>query len=649
MEAEIAQTPPETPPGVEKTEQSPRTPGQRRRWWVKWLIWLAGITALLIVALVITFIVIYQRVRIPEADASATAQAAVITYSNGAVMARVGPLNREDVPLAKVPEAVRNAVVAAEDDSFYSNHGFRLSSIARAAVSTARGGSEGGSTISQQYVKNLYNRREHSLGRKTSELVLAMKLNRQMSKDEILQGYLNTIYWGRGAYGVQSAAQAYFHVDAAQLTVAQGAFLAGIINSPEASDPADGGPSAARAQRRWGVVLDAMVRGGSLSPSERAGQKFPKVQAPRKDSALGGQTGYLVTMVESEVRRRLHLSDQDFRTNGYRIVTTFDQRLMTAAQDSVEGALPQQVPKNLEVGLVSVDPGTGAVRALYGGADFLKRQQNSVTQDSIEAAGTFSPFIVITARRTGFPLDAEVDGPAQARIEGETIDNFRGRNYGSISLLQAGAWSANTALAGLIPKMGTAGFRKDLYAAGISPDARITDAVSSVLGAASVHPISVAKAYATLASQGVRRETYVVQSVTDTGSGDVVLNTSKDATRGTRVFPASVTQEVGMGMLANARYSPAKMRNSSELSSESYASRAGQEVAVQSGTSSSYRSAWMAGYTPKLSTAVAMYQLTPKGRNLKRMHGFGRYQHITGDSYPGDIWAGYMARALKGS
>lgn len=200
---------------------------------MKWLIRLAVSTGILIVALVITFIVIYQRVKVPEADAAATAQAAVITYSNGEVMARVGPLDREDVPLAKVPGPVRNAVLAAEDDTFYENHGFRVSSIARAAISTARGSSEGGSTITQQYVKNLYDRREHSLGRKASELVLAMKLNRQRSKDDILQGYLNTIYWGRGAYGIQSAAQAYFHVDADRLSVSQGAFLAGIINAPE--------------------------------------------------------------------------------------------------------------------------------------------------------------------------------------------------------------------------------------------------------------------------------------------------------------------------------------------------------------------------------------------------------------------------------
>ncbi len=648
MEAEIAPPLPEPPSEGENTGPSPSTTPRRRRW-VKWLIRLVVSTGILIVALVITFIVIYQRVKVPEADAAATAQAAVITYSNGEVMARVGPLDREDVPLAKVPGPVRNAVLAAEDDTFYENHGFRVSSIARAAISTARGSSEGGSTITQQYVKNLYDRREHSLGRKASELVLAMKLNRQRSKDDILQGYLNTIYWGRGAYGIQSAAQAYFHVNADRLSVSQGAFLAGIINAPEASDPADGGPSAARAQRRWGVVLDAMVRGHSLSPGERAGQEFPKVRAPRTDSALGGQTGYLVTMVESEVRRRLHLSDEDFRTDGYRIVTTFDRKLMTAAEDSVEASLPPRLPKNLQVGLASVDPGTGAVRALYGGPDFLERQQNAATQDSVEAAGTFSPFTLITALKAGFPLDAEIAGPAEVRIDGETIDNFRGRNYGTISLSQAGSWSANTALAALIPKVGTARFRKDLYAAGISPGASISGAVSSVLGAASVHPLSVAKAYATLAAQGVRHETYVVQSVTDTGSGAAVLTTTEDATRGTRVFPASVTREVGKGLLVNGQDSPAKMRNSSELNSESYASRVGQEVAVQSGTSSSYRSAWMAGYTPELSTAVALYQLTPQGRNLRRMEGFGRYRHITGDSYPGDIWAGYLARASKGS
>nr|WP_269327679.1 transglycosylase domain-containing protein [Kineosporia mesophila] len=564
-------------------------------------------------------------------------------------MAQVGPMDRQNAALEQVPSPVRLAVLAAEDQTFYSNHGFKLTSIARAALSSVSGTGQGGSTITQQTVKNLYDRREHSLGRKASELLLAVKLDRQMSKDEILGRYLNTIYWGRGAYGVQAAAQTYFHCDADDLTLAQGALLAGIINSPEAADPHDGGRALERARRRWNVVLDAMVGNGSLPVSERERARWPRVYAPQQSNTLGGQTGYLVTMVENEVREKLHISDEEFRTGGYRITSTFDSGLERAAVRAVEKSLPRRrTPKHLQVGLVSVDSQTGAVRALYGGADFLKRQQNAATQDTAEAAGVIAPFALAAGLRNGWSPGDTVGGPRRYRVGRQLIENFRGKHYPALTVGEAGAYPVNTALARLISPGGAGRVQKVTEAAGIPRSARVGASVTNALGGAAVHPIDVAQAYATLASGGVRHEPYVVQTVTrmDEGPSRVLLERG-DEPAGHRVFPASLTADVDSSLRLRAAAEPDALDGTRGISPVPYFRRVRAEIFVQGGTSSSYRSAWFAGYSARLSTAVDLYQLSRDGREVERMEGFGKYSHITADGYPADVWSSFMAAAHR--
>jgi membrane peptidoglycan carboxypeptidase len=608
---------------------------RRRRWLPSWKL-LLGLLILAIASVIIAVSVVYATVRIPPTDEQSTAQAAIIEYSNGQVMARLGA-NRENVELAQVPRPVRDAVMAAEDRTFYTNQGVDAKSIVRAALSNAKGGSQGGSTISQQYVKNVYNERERTFKRKFTEIFLAVKINRQKSKDEILERYLNTIYWGRGAFGIQAAAQAYFHKDVGQLTVSQGAFLAGIINAPALADPRTGKAHRDRAERRWRVVLDAMVKEGWLDQATRQELVFPATVKPARDGVLHGQTGYLVTLVESELKRKLGMTDEQFRTGGYQIRTTFDQNMMSAGLDAIAHELPKRKPKKLQIGMTAIDPRTGAVRALYGGADFLKRQQNSATQDRVESAGTFSTFALVAAFRSGIGFGNSLDGSTPLKIDGQVVRNYRAKQYGQIGVFDAARESVNTALADLNSQVGPQQTRSAAYAAGIPKSVKIGAGVSNVLGEVGLAPMDLAGAYATLASGGIQRKPYVVQSVSRIDGDHEVFRMGSAQTKGKRTLPAGAVSTTTFA-LQQAVYS----------GTGSYATLLKRPAAGQTGTSASARSAWFVGYTPELATAVSMYQLTRNGKNIARMKGFGRYSSITGGGYPTQIWTSFMAKALAG-
>jgi membrane peptidoglycan carboxypeptidase len=627
---------------VQQDDQSPEieNPPRERPRWARWLpSWRAvvGISAFAIFSVIATLCAIYATVRIPPTDQDALAQAAIITYADGSVLARLGDRNRENVKLEQVPGPVRLAVLAAEDHSFYSNGGVEPKSIARAFLSNVRGGSQGGSTISQQYVKNVYDQRERSLKRKFNEVFLAVKINRQMDKDAILERYLNTIYLGRRAFGIQSAAQAYFHRDVDQLTVSQGAFLAGIINAPALADPRAGATQRQRAERRWAVVLDAMVKEGWLDARTRQGLTFPETVPPARDGAMKGQTGYLVSMAEAEVERKLAITEEQFRSGGYKIVTTFDRELIAAEIAAVKKSLPKDKPKRLQIGLAAVDPSTGAVRAIYGGSDFLKRQQNTATQDNVEVAGTFSTFTLLAALNDGVSLNSVYNGGTPMKIGGELIHNYQARQYGYVNLFEATEQSVNTVFAQLNQQVGGDRTRETAYAAGIPKKADVGVGVSNALGSDGLPALDLAGAYATLAAEGMRRTPYVVQSVTRTGTGQVALEMDASSTKGKRAFPASAVADTSFALEQVVR-----------TGTGSYAARLRRPVAAQTGTSASSRSAWFVGYTPQLATAVSMYQLSRDGKDIQRMKGFGEFKSVFGGGYPARIWTRFMTEALSG-
>jgi membrane peptidoglycan carboxypeptidase len=610
-----------------------------RRWVPSWKL-VTGLFGFGLASLVIAFVAAYASTDIPAEDQSVAAQTTVIYYADGKTeIGRLAEQNRQSVELAAVPMDVQHAVLAAEDDTFYSNSGVSPTSIIRAAWSNARGNAlQGGSTITQQYVKNVYDQRDRSVKRKAKEFFIALKINREKTKPEILAGYLNTIYLGRGAYGFEAASQAYFGKSVGKLDVSQAAFIAGVINAPSLADPRGGKDEAARAERRWNVVLDAMVKNGWLEAGKRAGLTFPKTIKPRALSSQAGQRGYLIQMVTAEVGGQLKLTKDQIASGGYKIVTTFDKGMIEDGVRAVKQILPPDAPKRLQIGITAIDPRTGAVRSIYGGKDYLKRQQNAATQDRAEMGSTAKPFGLVAGLEDGISLYSRFSGasPMMIRYQGtaQEVKNFGNTPYGVRNLLSATASSINTIYVQLNAKVGPEKTADVAFRAGIPREgANFQNNLVNVLGSANPHPIDVASAYATFAAQGVYRKPYVVRSVSEIATGKGVWATS-GRTAGKRVFDEDV--------MADATYA---MQQVVRQGSGSYARLLGREVAGKTGTSTDSRSAWFVGSTPQLTTSVAMYQLGKKGPAQMQ---FGSLGSITGGGYPVRIWTTFMQDALQG-
>jgi membrane peptidoglycan carboxypeptidase len=305
---------------------------------------------------------------------------------------------------------------------------------------------------------------------------------------------------------------------------------------------------------------------------------------------------------------------------------------------AVKQSLPKDKPKRLQIGMTSIDPRTGAVRAIYGGTDYLKRQQNAATQDSAEAGSTFKAFALMAALKDGVSLKNTYSSATPMKIKGYRVSNDDNENYGYIDLLKATADSVNTVFVQVNAQIGPEKTQAAAYAAGIPKSAHVTDTLSNVLGPANPHPIDLASAYATIAAQGIRRVPFVVQSVIEVSTGRVLLGSKSLDTKGVRVFPADVT--------ADATYA---LQHVVTGGTGTYAQRLNRPVAAKTGTSQNSRSAWFVGFTPQLATAVAMYQPSADGKSNVAMSGFGEFNTIFGGGYPCRVWTSFMQAALAGT
>lgn len=356
----------------------------------------------LIAALCAAAVVAYHLTTVPEPHPETVAQSTVFLDAGGAYLGRRGPVDRQDVPLSAVPGHVQEAVIAAENRSFRTDSGISPRALARATLATLTGGApQGGSTITQQYVKNALLSPERSLSRKAREALIAIKLDRTRTKDEILEGYLNTVYFGRGAAGIQSAARNYFGVDAKNLTVTQGAALASIVNIPSYYEKAGSDPEVtATLENRWEWVLDAMVAGGSITDGQRAAARFPAFRF-YPPGETEGQRQYLIDVAAREAADRLGIAEDQLASGGYSVTTTFD----LAAQDraaQLVGEHPGGKGVRVHTAVVGMVPGDGAVRLLYGGSDYARQPFNDAVSGAVEAGTALEPFSGL--RRAGEPL-----------------------------------------------------------------------------------------------------------------------------------------------------------------------------------------------------------------------------------------------------
>ena len=614
-------------------------------WWrVGWKTWLTRTLWLALTACALGLAATayaFATIDVPDIpNATADAQTSIVYYADGTTeMARIAELDRVPVTLAQVPKFVQQEVVAAEDRDFYTNSGVSPTGIARSIWSAVKGGSVqgSGSTITQQYVKNYFLTQDRTLDRKLREWVISVKVDRDLSKDQILEGYLNTIYYGRGAYGIQTAAKAYFNKDVSQLTLAEGAVLASVINAPSLYDPALGAKQATNLSNRVNYVLDGMVTQGWLTQAERAAVTMPAIQPKAPSRVLSGPTGYVVADVRAELKDKLKLSDEDIDRGGLRITTT----IVKKAQDAAVASATKNFPKTGDVadvyaGLAAVRPGDGAIIALYGGADYQKRQLSSATVARMQGGSTFKAFALLAALQQGISTKTTFDGNSPLKdpaLGTATVRNSGGHSYGTVDLRKATASSINTAFMRLNLAMGPASTLAAAVAAGLPASTPGLEAnPTNVLGTASPRVLDMAAAYSTIAAQGRRASPYLIARVTSdatdidyTATPNVVDAFGKDVAADTIDALQTVTTTGGTAARA---------------------AQVGRPVAGKTGTTDDSKSVWFAGFTPQLSAAVGMYKdVNGVPAPLSNIAGI---DELTGNSFPLSIWIDFMKGALEG-
>lgn len=635
--------------------------GSRRRTGLRRLIptWRTALAGLLVSVLlgVGLFVLGVTLVKVPDAHAAATAQSNTWLYRDGSLIARTGQTNRQNVGLDKVSPAAQHAALAAEDRNFYHEGAVNVKGLVRAGFNTATGGStQGGSTITQQYVKNTYLSQNQTVSRKVKELFIALKVDATETKDDVLAGYLNTSYYGRGAYGIQAASQAYFGIDADKLNPAQGAYLAALLNAPSAYDVSSASPTGKQnAVNRWNYVLDGMVQEGWLSAADRAGTTFPEVREPQSQPGLSGQAGYLVRAATDYLTSHRIVSEAGLAQGGYTITLTADPKREQDLQDAVQ----QQLTDNLDpakrkkdadaqAGAVSLDPKTGAVLALYGGADATRHWIDNAARQDYQAGSTFKAIALAAALENGartqsgerITAGTVYDGTSRRPVEGGrgtpySPPNEGDKDYGRVTLQQATDWSVNSVFAQLAQDTGLEKVRETAVALGLPADTPGLAAHPSIpLGVSTPSVLDMAGVYATLDNGGKRITPQLVASVQQEGE-QVPL----PAASATQVISEKTAQTV-TAMLQGVVSDPG--------GTGARAKALGRPSAGKTGTTDDSKSVWYVGYTPELVTAVAMFGQDPATGAQVTLDGTGGVAGAAGGRFPAQIWTAYMKAALAG-
>ncbi|MEV4000714.1 transglycosylase domain-containing protein [Actinomadura sp. NPDC049753] len=576
------------------------------------------------------FGVAYLFTPVPSAQEQAIAQGPTFYYSDGKTQIAKTGMNRDAVKLDRIPESTRAAVIAAENRSFYDDPGVSVQGTARALWSTATGKQlQGGSTITQQMVRNYYGGigKDRSVTRKLKEIMVSLKVGREKDKDWILEQYLNTIYFGRDAYGVQAAAHAYYDKDVSKLTPAEGAYLAAAIQQPSNfADPT--GPRRAYSEQRWRAILGNMVRDGALTSSEAASLTFPAPGKEKITDVLKGQRGYMVNVAKKELTERRGYSEDEINRSGLKITTTFDKRLMDAMKQAVANNAPNGMSKKIRTGAVSVDPKTGQVVAFYGGRGYLEEALSSAFGDWAQAGSGFKPIALAAALDDGKTLSTSYDGSSPQYFHGAPIRNDSNENFGTVNLVTATEHSINTAYVNLGQDIGNKKIAAMAEKMGI-PAARMNadqrSAATFPLGIVSLHPVEQASVYSTFASEGVHRTPFVVKSVTDNENHKRTFTE-----KGERAFSQQVARD--------ATYAMQKVVQGGTGTGAQLPD--GRDVAGKTGTTDKGRAIWFNGFIPQMATTVAMFRSDGKPLNIP---GYGAY----GGQLPAQIWRSYMSDAVN--
>ena len=535
----------------------------------------------------------------------------------------------------QIADPMRHAIVAIEDRRFWEHDGIDLRGIGRALVADIRhqGVVEGGSTITQQFVKNALDRDQKTIARKVREAAYAWQLERDPGgwpKRKILQEYLNTIYFGNGAYGIQQAALAYFQHGAKNLTLAESALLAGIPADPNRYDPVTN-PEAAKARRH--VVLQAMLEESKITQEQL--EQADKTALPDPDTVrLPGTEGpaqHFVNYVKQQ------LIDEYGQTQvfggGLRVRSTIDLDLQQYARDAISKWLTDA--DGPSAALVAIDPRDGAVRAMIGGNNYRKSQFNLAVQGVRQPGSSFKPFVLATALRQGISPATHFESEPQSIDLGDkywVVGNYDDVYFGNIDLEKATIESDNSVYAQLTQLVGAKKVAETAKRLGIRSNLDGFYAIG--LGAEAVTPLELARAYATLAHGGRRADgaifgnrPRVIEEVTREGRKRHNTPRAYNALTSTQ---AGVVNQI---LQKAVRYGTGKR-----------AYLPNRPVAGKTGTTENYGDAWFVGYTPQLAVAVWVGYPTKLKPMLTEFHG----EPVTGGSYPALIWKSFMEKALRG-
>ncbi|MFE2064195.1 transglycosylase domain-containing protein [Streptomyces sp. NPDC059467] len=647
-----------------------------RRWVPSWKL-VSGLSLTFLGSLVALVGVGYAMVGVPSENTAAQSQNNVYYWGNGQQMVATGTgVNRQNVTIDQIPEAMQYAVISAENKSFYTDSGVDPMGIARALVNMARGGqTQGGSTITQQFVKNTYLSQDQTITRKFKEMFISIKVGTKLTKPEILQGYLNTSYFGRGAYGIQAAAQTYYGVNAKDLTPSQCAVLASLLKGATYYDPAgnpDIDPSATRqanykrSHERWAWILEEMHKDGHLNDADyqQAIKTYPLPQGRKAVKGMTGQISYLADTAKKYVLAHSNITEAQFDQGGYQIYTTFDKAKVNALSAAVAKVQKARLdPKNREkdkyvqFGAASVVPNDGKIVALYGGAGYENNHfTNNADTSGVPVGSTWKPFVLAAAMQDGTYKTDGVGVSPLSKYNGDdnlkvqrpdgtfylNKDNsiFRQRNesthaWGYITLRKAMEQSINTPFVQLGVDVGLTKVRDMAHASGILTDSMLQGLNPSfAIGTSTPSAIRMADAYATFAASGEHVEPY---SVTAVKYGGQPLN-GFDKPKASRAMDENVANNV-TDVLQNV------IQNGTGQNAKAL----GRTAAGKTGTTDSNKSAWFVGYTRQLATSVAMFRENPKDAELLSMNGTAGVESIHGGDIPTSVWTEYMKAALKNS
>ncbi|WP_344733804.1 transglycosylase domain-containing protein, partial [Spinactinospora alkalitolerans] len=578
------------------------------------------------------------------AQASATDASTSIRFADETEATTFGEVNRIPVEREQIPESVVSGVIGSEQRGFWEDPAISPTGTARAVLSGGSAG--GGSSITQQMARNYYDglSQDRSYLRKFKEIIVAFKVEQSLTKDEILTQYLNTIYFGRNAYGVQAAAQAYFGKNVEDLSSAEGAFIGAIIQQPGNFQNVEPGSEMEEVLKgRWDYAVNGMVvlheedpeRG--ISQAEADELEFPETIPFEPGDNYAGYNGYIIQAVQEELKERYDLTDQQLALGGYQVTTSLEKKYMDAANKAFDEGLPggmEAMPERTNYGLASVDPRTGEVKGFYGGADFSTDTNNSLTERA-QAGSAFKPYVLATGLSQGISLNSTFDGdsPQEFPGVGEPIQNDSNVSHGQVNLVESTAESINTSFVELAIQVTPAAVTETARKAGIPEEQFETAEMGPniALGTYQVTALDQAAGFSTFANGGVHMPQHMVTGVKDAEGNVLEPNDADRLESGNRAFSADVA--------ADATYAMTQVVDGGGGENAALPDR---PVAGKTGTSNSAKSAWFVGYTPQLSTAVGLSRDDGQALDIPGVDA------IYGGTTSAKVWRAYMSEVMEG-